>query len=169
MREPADALVGLAARDFDLVVDEEYPGAPAVVDDQLDRQPAFDDPLQLVVPTEWGVVDDITDLADRHWVLEPSGTPARTWSETFCRERGFEPDGRFSFDDLMMRLRLVEAGLAAALLPGLAPDGDPRRVAVLALPGDPVRRISTVVRQGAADHPALVAVREALSVATVTW
>jgi DNA-binding transcriptional LysR family regulator len=166
VREPAEALVGLAARDFDLVVDEEYPAAPAAVDDQLDRQLAFDDPLQLVVPTEWGAAHDITDVADRHWVLEPSGTPARAWSEMFCRERGFEPDVRFAFDDLMMRLRLVEAGHAAALLPGLAPDGDPRRVAVLALPADPVRRISTVVRRGAADHPALVAVREALPAAT---
>lgn len=165
VREPADALVGLAARDFDLVVNEEYPGAPAAIDDELDRQWALDDALQLVVPTEWGVIDHVADVAGRPWVLEPSGTPARDWAETFCRERGFEPDVRFAFDDLMMRLRLVEAGQAAALLPSLAPVGDPRSIAVVTLPGDPVRRISTVVRRGAADHPALVAVREALPLA----
>lgn len=162
VREPEDAIAGLLTHDFDLVVDEEFPGAPVAPDDRLDRELLLDDPLLLFVPTSWGPVRDIAELAERAWVLEPPGTLARAWSETFCRERGFEPDVRFAFDDLPMRLRMVETGHAAALLPELAPVREGSPVAAVALPDDPVRRICTVVRRGTATHPASIAIRQAL-------
>lgn len=162
VREPEDAIARLLTHDFDLVVDEEFPGAPVAPDDRLDRELLLDDPLLLVVPTSWGPVPDIAELAERAWVLEPPGTLARAWAETFCRERGFEPDVRFAFDDLPMRLRMVETGHAAALLPELAPVREGSPVTAVALPEDPVRRICTVVRSGTATHPVSIALRQAL-------
>lgn len=166
VREPEDAIAGLLTHDFDLVVDEEFPGAPMTPDDRLDRQLLLDDPLLLVVPTSWDPVQDITELAEQPWVLEPAGTRARGWAETFCRERGFEPAVRFAFDDLPMRLRMVETGHAAALLPDLAPIRGGPTITATTLPGDPARRISTVVRRGTAGHPMVVALRQALLDAT---
>lgn len=162
VREPEEATAGLLTHDLDLIVDEEFPGAPMVADERLDREVLLDDPLLLVVPAPWGPVADIAELADRPWTLEPSGTRARAWAEVFCRERGFEPDVRFAFDDLPMRLRLVETGHAAALLPDLAPIREGSPVAVVALPDDPARRIHTVVRRGTAAHPVSIALRQAL-------
>ncbi len=72
------------------------------------------------------------------------------------------PDVRFAFDDLPMRLRMVETGHAAALLPDLAPVRVGPAVTAMALPGDPVRRISTAVRRGTATHPVSIALRQAL-------
>lgn len=162
VREPEDAIAGLLTHDFDLVVDEEFPGAPLAPDERLDREVMLDDPFLLVVPTSWSPIQDITELAERPWALEPSGTRARAWAETFCRDRGFEPDVRFAFDDLPMRLRMVETGHAAALLPDLAPIREGSPVAAIALPNDPVRRIYTVVRHGTATHPVSIALRQAL-------
>lgn len=162
VREPEEALPGLLARDFDLVVDESYPGDPPWPTDQLDREELFQEPLLLAVPAAWGRVEDVRELSDRPWTLEPLGTPARSWSTAHCRGLGFEPDVRFSLDDMVMRLRFVATGHAAALLPELSGARHAHGIDVLALPGDPKRRISTVARQGAALHPAVVAFRSAL-------
>ena len=39
---------------------------------------------------------------------------------TVCRQAGFEPDVRYTSTDLQIHLRLVEHGLAAAMLPDLS-------------------------------------------------
>jgi DNA-binding transcriptional LysR family regulator len=49
--------------------------------------------------------------------MEPVGTTAREWATAVCRQAGFEPEVRYTSTDLQIHLRLVESGLAAALLP----------------------------------------------------
>lgn len=52
----------------------------------------------------------LTRVAAQHPRLTrgPDDRLARAWAATFSRDRGFEPDVRFAFDDLPMRLRMVE-------------------------------------------------------------
>jgi DNA-binding transcriptional LysR family regulator len=179
--EPEKALPALQARDFDLVVAEEYPGNPNPRPAGLEEEDLLDDPLRLALPRPAddpprlappppaggpaapGGLAALRSLADHPWVMEPEGTAARHWAMTLCRNAGFEPDVRFETTDLLLHLRLVEQGHAAAFLPDLVWDGGPPTVALRRLPrGQGARRIVTVVRRGASRHPAVVACRQAL-------
>ncbi|MBO1332821.1 LysR substrate-binding domain-containing protein [Streptomyces sp. VRA16 Mangrove soil] len=168
-REPEKALPALQARDFDLVLAEEYPGNPNPRPAELEQEDLLDDPLLLAVPPHVRVPDTdsptktLRSLADHPWVMEPAGTAARHWAMTLCRNAGFEPDVRFETTDLLLHLRLVEENHAAAFLPDLVWNGRPATVTLRPLPrGQRGRRIFTVVRRGASRHPAVRACRAAL-------
>ncbi|GKQ35285.1 LysR family transcriptional regulator [Streptomyces sp. A012304] len=167
--EPEKALPALQARDFDLVLAEEYPGNPNPRPAGLEQEDLLDDPLHLALPEPVDGSDgtapmaDLRSLADHPWVMEPEGTAARHWAVTLCRTAGFEPDVRFETTDLLLHQRLVEQKHAAAFLPDLVWNGQPPTVALRRLPhGRRTRRIFTVVRQGRSRHPAVLACRDAL-------
>ncbi|MGW3200531.1 LysR substrate-binding domain-containing protein [Streptomyces sp. NPDC001118] len=168
-REPELALPGLQARDFDLVLAEEYPGIPHQRPAELEQEDLLDDALHLALPEPAeqpdtrGPMAVLRSLADHPWVMEPEGTAARHWAMTLCRTAGFEPDVRFETTDLLLHLRLVEQKHAAAFLPALVWDGRRPSVDLRQLPrGRRTRRIFTVVRRGGSEHPAIVACRAAL-------
>ncbi|MET8246560.1 LysR substrate-binding domain-containing protein [Streptomyces sp. NPDC005202] len=165
--EPESSLPALQARDFDLVIAEEYPGNPNPRPAELEQEDLLNDPLHLALPEPADDADGPTaalrSLADRPWVMEPKGTTARHWAMTLCRNAGFEPDVRFETTDLLLHLRLVEQGHAAALLPDLVWSGQPPTVTLRQLPrGQRTRRIFTAVRRGRSQHPAIRACRLAL-------
>ncbi|MFF7238811.1 LysR family transcriptional regulator [Streptomyces collinus] len=167
--EPERALSALQARDFDLVLAEEYPGNLDPRPAELEQEDLLDDPLRLAVPgagagpgTETPMAA-LRSLADHPWVMEPEGTAARRWAMSLCRSAGFEPDVRFETTDLLFHLRLVEQDHAAAFLPDLLWNGRQATVALRPLPrGQRTRRIFTVVRRGRSRHPAVLACRAAL-------
>ncbi|MCK7626505.1 LysR family transcriptional regulator [Streptomyces sp. RS10V-4] len=168
-REPELALLALQARDFDLVLAEEYPGNPNPRPAELEQEDLLDDPLHLALPASAGTSDAdgptaaLRSLADHAWVMEPEGTAARHWAMTLCRNAGFEPDVRFESTDVLLHQRLVEQDHAAAFLPDLVWSGHPPTVTLRQLPrGRRTRRIFTVVRQGRSRHPAVLACRTAL-------
>lgn len=171
--EPEHALPALQARDFDLVLAEEYPGDPNPRPAELEQADLLDDHLRLALPLAPGGTADGADadgpmtalrsLADHPWVMEPEGTAARHWAMTLCRDAGFEPDVRFETTDILLHLRLVEEAHAAAFLPDLVWGRRPPNVTLRQLPrGRRTRRISTVVRRGRSGHPAILACRDAL-------
>ncbi len=167
--EPERALPALHARDFDLVIAEEYPGNPKPRPAELEQEDLLSDPLHLVLPKPVdgsdsdGPMAALRLLADHPWVMEPEGTAARHWAMTLCRNAGFEPDVRFETADLLLHLRLVEQNHAAAFLPDLVWSGQPPTVTLRQLPrGQRTRRIFTVVRRGRGRHPAIQACRNAL-------
>lgn len=162
--EPEVAIPRLRARDLDLVLTERYPSDASPWPDDLDAAPLADDPLLLVVPaTAPRSRRSLADFADAQWVLEPAGTTSRQWAASVCRAAGFLPDVRFEATDLRLHLDLVASGRCMALLPALAfASGLPDGCRTLALPASPHRRLETVVRQGSATHPAVLAVRHAL-------
>ncbi|GAA2619164.1 LysR substrate-binding domain-containing protein [Actinomadura fulvescens] len=163
--EPEAALPALLARDFDLVMAEEYPGNPSARYEEIEQLGLCEDEIRLAMPE--GSPEDVTGpaaLADRPWVMEPMGTEARQWATTLCRTAGFEPDVRFESSDLLLHARLVEEGHAVALLPDLVWSGRSADGVVLrSLPsGQRRRRLMTAVRRGGGQHPAIRACRAAL-------
>jgi DNA-binding transcriptional LysR family regulator len=161
-REPESALFEVWAREFDLVVAEQYPGHAAPRQPELDRVGLCADSLSLGVPVGSGI-RNLADAAATAWVMEPRGTASRHWAEQRCREAGFEPDVRFETADLQAHIRLIESGNAVALLPELVWAGREPSVDVVQLGGNPVRTVFTSVRAASRDRPAIMAVRDILS------
>lgn len=170
--EPEAALPALLARDFDLVVAEEYPGDPGPRPAELHQEDLRQDPLRLALPAPpdeaasphmSGARSALLACAERPWVMEPHGSAARRWATTLCRTAGFEPDVRFESTDLLLHLRLVEQGHAVALLPDLVWGGRRPAARLVPLPpGQRARRLFTAVRAGRSTHPAVLACRQAL-------
>jgi DNA-binding transcriptional LysR family regulator len=176
-REPELALFDVAARDFDLVIAEQYPGYTRPLHPELDRVPLARDAIRLALPpahpggrvaaqrrTETAPAENpFAAASDRPWVLEPEGTASREWAEQLCRQAGFEPDVRFETADLMAHIRLIRSGNAVGLLPDLVWAGESATVQLVPLPGDPEREVFSSARRAAARRPAVVAARDALA------
>jgi len=160
-REPENALFEVWARDFDLVIAEQYPGHAAPRQPDLDRVGLCEDELRLGVPRGSGI-RSIADAAPVAWVMEPRGTASRHWAEQVCRQAGFEPDVRFETADLQAHIRLVESGNAAALLPDLVWAGREPSVELVSLTGNPTRTVFTSVREASRERPTIVACRDIL-------
>lgn len=165
-REPETALHETWARDFDLVIAEQYPGHAAPRYAELDRIPLTSDAIRLAVPPpspERPAIKTLADTAERAWVMEPRGAASRHWAEQACRSAGFEPDVRYETADLQAQIRLIESGNAVALMPDLVWTGRGTSAQLLDLPGDPHRTVFTSVRRSSAKRPAILAAREILA------
>jgi DNA-binding transcriptional LysR family regulator len=166
--QPDAGTAALLAREFDLVLGEQYPGHEQPPAPGIQRQPLFLDPIHLYVADCWRPHTrraQLADFADVPWVLEPKGKPARDWAETTCRAAGFEPDVRYESADLLVHSKLVETGHAVAFLPDLVWHSRRSAAQLLALPGAPSREIYTAVRAGADTRPVLVELRTVLDAA----
>ncbi len=165
-RAPERGLFEVSARDFDLVIAEQYPGSTRGLRADLDRVDLVTDAIHLATPpTAPGraPVRELREAADLPWVMEPEGTAARTWAVQLCRSAGFEPDVRFETADLIAHIRLIRSGNAVGLLPDLVWAGDAPSVAIGELPGSPRRTIFTSSRRSSAARPAVLACRDALA------
>lgn len=165
--EPEASLPQLLAHDYDLVVAEEYPGRPVPRTTGIDWEELCTDPLRFAVPPDFDAdasdEDLIAYLAQHAWVGEPVGTASRNWLVDLCRRLGFEPDFRYSTDDLLVHCRLVQAGHAVAVLPDLLASASGDHPRLVDVPGPTTaRRILTASRRVAAAHPAVQACRQAL-------
>lgn len=175
-REPELGLFEVSARDFDLVIAEQYPGHTRAHWADLDRVNLAADTLRLAVPpgddtgrVQPGVrvaavaISRLEDAASWPWVMEPAGTAARQWATQVCRSAGFEPDVRFETADLIAHIRLIQSGNAVGILPDLVWSGSEPTVRLLGLPGAPGRTVFTAARRSSAGRPGVVAVRTALA------
>ncbi|WP_139415494.1 LysR family transcriptional regulator [Agromyces laixinhei] len=169
-REPDVGLFEVSARDFDLVIAEQYPGHTRAHREELDRVHLVADTIRLALPphpASRGVAAADHSLraaaSAMPWVLEPAGTASRDWAEQLCRDAGFEPDVRFETADLMAHIRLIRSGNAVGLLPDLVWAGQAPSVTLVDLPGQPEREVFTSTRHAAATRPAVAACRDALA------
>jgi DNA-binding transcriptional LysR family regulator len=165
-REPETALHETWARDFDIVIAEQYPGHAAPRYPELDRIKLTTDAIRLAVPPDSGERPPITSLADTAelaWVMEPRGAASRHWAEQACRSAGFEPDVRFETADLQAQIRLIESGNAVGLMPDLVWTGRGTTAELIELPEKPRRTVFTSVRRSSAQRPAILAAREILA------
>lgn len=157
--EPDTSLPGLLTRDFDLVIDEKFPGfARPARASEIEHHVLCEDAMRLATPTP---ATALLDLADHPWVMEPEGTPARAWATSVCHAAGVEPDVAYVSADMLVHARLVEQGHAAAFLPDMLWfDHAPR----LALDGSAghFRTVLATVRVGAGEHPLIQAFLSAI-------
>ncbi|QIY77507.2 LysR substrate-binding domain-containing protein [Streptomyces sp. RLB1-33] len=148
--EPDGSLPGLLTRDFDLVIDETFPGhARPARASEVEQHHLYEDAMRLATPAP---VAAVAELAERPWVMEPVGTPARAWATAVCHAAGFEPDVAYVSADMLAHARLVEQGHAVAFLPDMLWfDRTPH----LVLGASPihVRTVLATVRAGAGEHP----------------
>jgi DNA-binding transcriptional LysR family regulator len=164
-REPEEALRETWARDFDMVIAEQYPQHAAPHHPGLDRRPLITDPIRLALPAGDAALHPVGSLTEARampWVMEPHGAASRHFAEQLCRATGFEPDVRYETADLQAHIRLVESGNAVALLPDLVWAGRQTSCRLLDLSGQPRREIFTAQRLAGAASPAARAVRQTL-------
>ena len=165
-RDADDAFAGLLARDFDVVLGEEYPGQPQPPMPGVTTEDLAHDEIRVALPARGPharMPATLADMADAPWILDPAGTAPGDWARTLCRTAGFEPDVRFEIPDLLLQVHLVETGHAVALLPDLLWHDRAHALRLHHLPGRPHRRLFTGVRRGATDHPSSRAFRNALA------
>ncbi|MGK5685168.1 LysR family transcriptional regulator [Actinoplanes sp. URMC 104] len=164
-REPEEALRETWARDFDMVIAEQYPAHAAPHHPGLDRRPLTTDAIRLALPAAGAALHPVASLEQARampWVMEPRGTASRHFAEQLCRSTGFDPDVRYETADLQAHIRLVESGNAVALIPDLVWAGRDTSCRLLDLPGLPRRTLFTAQRLSGAASPAAHALRETL-------
>ncbi len=160
--EPGAALADTWARDFDLVVAEEYPHHSAPHYPDVDRRPLVTDEIRLCVGGPWEDATGLSDVSGATWVMEPRGTATRHFAEQACRTAGFEPDVRFETADLQAHVRYIESGLAVGLLPGLMWGRGDMAASAHSLTPAAYRTVFTAARRTSRHDSAIGAVRDAL-------
>lgn len=176
-------LPALLARDFDLVVQEDFPSRPGRTADGAQIVQIGRDPLVLLTPAPLPTLPEapvrtLAGCADQPWAMELEGTQAHHWALSECRRAGFEPRIAFSTSDVVLQVRLVALGLACALVPrlglsaaagvGAVTGTGEGQVVCNRLPGAPTRRLTTAIRRGSARTPSIIAVQNALQSAVDT-
>jgi DNA-binding transcriptional LysR family regulator len=104
----------------------------------------------------------LESLAGARWIAGLAGTQFAAALDGACRQAGFTPQIVHRADDARLMETLVEAGLGIGLLPALARTGSEAVRFAEATPAPPRRRVTALVRSGAARRPSLAAVLEAL-------
>ncbi|MFE1082882.1 LysR substrate-binding domain-containing protein [Brevibacterium sediminis] len=172
-----DAVPALLARDFDLVLQEDYPSRPARRDEGVETEVLGDDELCLITAAAAGSgasgppsVPNLAACAHHAWAMEPADTRAGHWSRSECRRAGFEPEVRTESSDILLLVRFVALGLASALVPRMSLQAaaanagiDSATISTHRLPEPASRRISTAIRRGSARTPRIIALRAALA------
>lgn len=156
-----EALEELLARRADIVVADEYPGYPIPPIPGLVRSVLGSERIRAYAPDESGAIG--CDPGSTSWAMEPSRTDAHRWAQAVCRAAGFEPRVQFESPDPYVHRRLVEQGLAAALLPDTVAEGlVPMDAQRFGLPSDMHRTLLAFVRRGSERAPAIRACRTAI-------
>ena len=154
--------------DFDLVIGEEYPGNLLPRPTNVTMVELTRDRIRLAgAGLHTGSVADLSEFADRPWVMEPEGATSRAWAVERCRAAGFEPNVPYQTDDVVVHRRLAEAGLALALLPDLLFVGSTPEFPLVEV-GEPEqysRILFMASRSGTSAHPAILACQRAFAAA----
>ena len=167
--ETEPGLEALRSHALDLVIADEWSGSPRPAHPGVDRADLFDEPVQLVLPSEHPAAAgdravELGAVADAAWAVGYEGGGMAELVRRICAEHGgFEPRVHHRTNELSMLVALVAEGHAVTLLPALALRGVPAAVAVRAVAGaDLSRTVFTATRTGAGHRPALAAVLAAI-------
>jgi DNA-binding transcriptional LysR family regulator len=162
----------LARGDLDLAISMESDSAPRHDDERFTRTPLMRDLLDVALPHDHplarGAAVPLAALAAEPFVAPPRGWSCEDVIRVGCAAAGFSPAVAHRSADWTAVMALVGAGLGVACVPRLAQDEPPPGVAIRAIAGEPpCRHLFIACRRGAEEHPALLAVIEALRVVAV--
>jgi DNA-binding transcriptional LysR family regulator len=169
--EPEDSIDELLSGRLDVatIIDSEL--MPLAVRDGVEHVFLCEDPLFVVMGNDHPMAGrpsiGLEELSDEGWLMPDVGGTCADSNIVLraCRDAGFEPDVRLSFDDYPALQGMAAAGVGVALLPSLATANLRSDVAVIPLRGTPpARRIQAAVRLGEND-PLVDHVIEALRAA----
>lgn len=91
--EAEAAIPALLARDFDLVLSEQYPGSPPAPHPGLTTSTLVEDPLLLAVPIAWEATS-LAELTEAPWVMEPAHTAPPRLDDGRLPGGGFRTGGQ---------------------------------------------------------------------------
>ena len=162
--EPHDSMQALRRGDVDVIVTTtDFVGAE--LDPAIDLVPIGRDEIVAVLPVGHraaaGDAIDLTALADQRWTFDVTGSYMSDLATRLCRAAGFEPRVVCRFNNYMITLQHVAAGLSVALLPSLAVDPGFGAVSRPLRPAVP-RRIVAAVRRRSTAQAAIAVVLDEL-------
>ncbi|HEY2299406.1 MAG TPA: LysR family transcriptional regulator [Jatrophihabitans sp.] len=167
--EPERSVALLLAGDVEVAIVDEYDYVPLALPDGIVARDLLAEPLVLVAPAGWDGWPEssqpaLADLAAESWIMPPDDATCGRAVRSACRAAGFEPDVRWTSDDMLVLVRAVAAGHGIAVLPRLSVAADAGRVDLRAL-RSPVlgRRLRAVARASALARPSVSAVVDAIA------
>lgn len=167
--EVVDLLPALRSRDLDAVLLESWTQRPARLPAGLRVTTLVTEQVLLAVPDGHpaGAHDPVAlrGLGSEVWASSPVGTEPYEALQQLLRAGGTEPDARYLFGDFATQLAMVRAGLAIALVPGMAVVGPADGVRFLRCRPALGRSLVLASRASDADLPALQALAATLRTA----
>lgn len=123
--EPHESMPALERGDVDIIVTTtDFAGA--ALDPGIDLELVGEDEVVLVLPAGHALAAretvDLAALADQRWTFDVHGSYMSELTTRLCRETGFEPRVVCRFNNYLIALQHVEAGMSVTLLPTLTID-----------------------------------------------
>jgi DNA-binding transcriptional LysR family regulator len=159
--DPVVAADLVRAGELDAALTHDYDLVPLASPGGLESAVVLTEPLYLAStrpPSADG--SPVASFRADAWVMGTDGTLCRQATERLCQAAGFAPRVRHQVDDFATVLALVAAGQGPAIVPRMA-TMDAAGLILTELPV--VRRIRLTHRRGAAEHPAIAALAEAIA------
>lgn len=162
--EPDRCLELLMTGDADIALVVATSEAPSESDARFEQQAVFDDPLDLIVPSDHPFTRrqrvTLSDARGESWIL---GRPDSTYHhlvDAACESAGFSPNVAHYADEWDTGTALVARHFGIILVPRLARFPNHLPVVRIPLHGDPApaRRIISVTRRGSSAHPLVTSV-----------
>ncbi|GCD89304.1 LysR family transcriptional regulator [Nocardioides sp. LS1] len=156
----------LRLHQLDVLLGDEYQDQPRVLHPQFQRDTVLREPVNIVLPADHPQASSrhitLSRLSGLPWAACQPGTGHHEMHLRACRQLGgFEPDLRYTSDDLLILLEMVRTAGAGALLPDLVIDADAPGVVVRPFDVQGVEReIFLLTRQNRS--PTIQAVTEGL-------
>ena len=160
--EPIEAFALLTDDDLDLALTYDYNLAPASVGPALETLPLWSVAWGLGVPVDTpDGPADISDYADRTWIVNSRNTADEDAVRTLASMAGFAPKIAHQIDSLDLVEDLIAAGYGIGLLPIGRATGSGVKVLSLA-DGNPILTAYAVTRRGRSTWPPLRVVLDRL-------
>lgn len=165
--EPADVANALRSGELDVALTHEYDFADQAAEPGVDTTALCIEAMYLATPPALlPAPSTIGDCRAEPWVTATPGTMCHRMTIAACQAAGFSPHVRHQVDDFTTMLALVATGQGVALVPELGLSGAPIDVTLVRTALH--RRTRIAFRSGAAAHPAVIAITQALREAVST-
>jgi DNA-binding transcriptional LysR family regulator len=165
--ETDESLAALRLDEVDLALVDEYDEVTRVREPGIELIHLMEDPLFVALPPALAPPGGsapmpLASLAAVPWIMDTETSNIYRAALRHFRRAGLEPTVRSNCRDYGVIIALVEAGLGAAVLPGLALRERDVRAAVMPLDPPLHRRVMVALKPERRSHPAVAAMLAAL-------